>query len=115
MIGQRCDSYLPCDVYSAGIVLFSLMTGGKLPFLEDPSKDIPQNKYSEYLNLKVNFYEKRSQFWSYHARSLKTTSSFFSKQLRDLLYKMLAKKPEDRITIKQVMKHTWFEGEIYDD
>ena len=66
MINRKCKSYKPCDIYSAGIVLFSLMTGGKLPFFEEPPKNVTEESKEVFRKLKENFYNDSTKFWAFH-------------------------------------------------
>lgn len=82
------------DLYGAAVVLFVLATQHP-PF----TKADPQDKY-----FKKIYEEKWSQFWEVHS------DSQLSESFIDLMTKMLAYKPEDRLSIAQIKQHEWFKG-----
>mmetsp|Transcript_68205 Transcript_68205/g.94824 ORF Transcript_68205/g.94824 Transcript_68205/m.94824 type:complete len:93 (+) Transcript_68205:248-526(+) len=90
------QDYKPCDVYSAGIILFILMSGGNLPFLEkrNPSTQSKElQKLREYLDSGNTKY-----FWDYHIK-LATFGVKYSASFRNLFEDMTSKDPAKRPTL----------------
>lgn len=81
---------MTCDVFSAGII-FYIMLCGRSPFEEnDENKILEMNK-----KCKINmFYPKLHK----------------NPKAYDLLFKLLEKNPDDRITASEVLKHEYFDG-----
>ncbi|EAY09535.1 CAMK family protein kinase [Trichomonas vaginalis G3] len=79
------------DVWSTGILLYSLVVG-RLPF-EDSENNV--QKILQKIAYSEPFYPR-----------------FISPDLKDLLTKMLTKQPDKRITIAEIRKHPWFPAPI---
>ena len=76
-----------CDIYCAGITLFSLVAG-KPPYTEATPKD----KVYHFI-----YSNKIEQFWKHI-----DPNNSLSSQFRDLFVQMVAYNPEERITINQI-------------
>ena len=87
------------DLFSASIILFMMMVG-HMPFNRAHSED---RLYGLLLK------KKAAAFWSLHSdlKRKKTKNSGFDDQFVDLLNKMLAPKPEQRLSITEIWKHSW--------
>jgi len=80
------------DIFSLGVILFICIAGFP-PFQEAKSNDWWFDKIMK---------KKFSLFWKAHERTHK-----FSDDEKDLLLRMLAHKPSDRITWEEIRKHPW--------
>jgi len=76
---------LYCDIYSCGIILYYMLCK-QLPFNEQNNVELYKKKIKGQFNIPKNI----------------------SKQAQDLLKKILKVKPEERIKIKDIKKHPWF-------
>lgn len=86
-----------CDIFSAGVVLFILLTGYP-PFDQGDKKD------KWYRPLAKGAPEK---FWNQH------DGCGVEKGCRSLLEGMLAYKPGARMTLEDIMRHPWYNAEVY--
>jgi len=93
------------DIYSAGIILFILKSGGMYPHSE--------NTAFEGLNLADLMYKDNAQFWDKHCEIQGKESSFFDRDFRDLFNAMVKQNPEDRISLKEIKQTKWYNGAIY--
>jgi len=87
-----------CDIFSAGVVLFILLTGYP-PFDQGHKGD----KWFRPL-----YKGDPAKFWAQHK------GCGVSKSCQSLIESMLCYKPDKRITIEQIKQHPWFNGEVYD-
>lgn len=88
---QTTDPYYgpPVDIWSCGVILY-IMVGGAFPFVQ------ADHKCELYISLEQGHFK---------------YPEHFSADLKDLLSKMFAIKPEERITIEQIKQHRWFDPE----
>lgn len=80
-----------CDYWSLGVVMYTLL-GGYPPFFGDNNKEI----FKKVIEARLLF---DSPIW---AR--------VTKQGKDLITKLIVKKPEDRLTAAKALEHPWFEA-----
>jgi len=88
------------DLFAAAIILFVMYSGGP-PF----EKAVPNDPYYKVLAAK-NY----NVFWGAHSK--RKPAGYFSDNFKDLINKMLAVKPEDRLTIEGIKSHPWFNGDV---
>jgi len=103
----RGDLKLPyaADIYSAGIILFILKSGGIYPHSEDAA--------FEGLNLADMMHNKNDVFWSKHIEIQGKEKSFFDKDFKELFNAMTKFNPEDRMSLKQIKQSKWYNGAVY--
>lgn len=85
-----------CDIFSAGVVLFILLTG--YPPFEQATK---LDKWYKPLTDKPS---NPAKFWKQHE------GCGVDKVCQDLISGMLAYKPQNRLKIEQILKHPWCAG-----
>ena len=105
MIEAQCTNGPAADIYSAGIFLFILKSGGIVPHTE----------YKSYkgIDLLDLFNNNNTEFWRAHCRIQKKMASNFSEEFKELVNGMMRFNPEERLSIPQIKKSEWYNGEIY--
>jgi len=88
------------DLFAAGIILFVMYAGGP-PF----EKAVPNDPYYKVLAAK-----QYNIFWGAHGK--RKPAGFFTDSFKDLINKMLALKPDDRLNIEAIKNHEWYKGDI---
>ena len=86
-----------CDIFSAGVILFILLTA-RLPFDQAIKSD---KKYGLLVDNNSN------QFWKVHCDSTKYKFVISDKNSQDLIEKMLCYDPANRIDLEAIEKHAW--------
>ena len=90
------------DVFSAGIILFIMMTC-RLPFEGEACTGTKLYKYIS---------EKRfDKFWAYHVKESPTTPCLQSVEFRDLFQKMVSLDPEERPSLETISMHAWVQND----
>lgn len=93
------------DIFSAGVVLFTMMTGG-MPYQNQATvgdslyQYIVKKDYSKYWEE----WEKSDQQSS---KNMKLSDDF-----KDLIFKMLSYSYTDRPSIKEIKNHKWFQQRL---
>lgn len=93
------------DVYSAGIILFILKSGGVYAHSE--------NNTLEGIDLVELMYNKNDTFWAKHCEIQERSSSFYDKSFKELFNGMTKLNPEERFTIKEIKQSKWYQGSVY--
>lgn len=106
LVQRRCRNPEAADIYSAGIILFTLKCAGCLPYEEKQRtrQDV------DMFNIMINHPE---EFWRRHSELQEKDLSFFDEDFRSLFLSMVAYKPNDRISIEQIKKSNWYNGPVY--
>jgi serine/threonine protein kinase len=105
LIRNTCQHPEAADVYSAGIILFLLKSGGILPHSE-------HQKYKG-LDLFDLMSNNRRVFWEKHCQIQGREPSFFDKDFRELFDAMVSLDPEERPTISQIKNSKWYNQPTY--
>lgn len=90
------------DLFAAAIVLF-IMVVGTPPFTRADTKD-------PYYNLLAS--GKHERFWQQHLK-FKSDKNFFTPEFKDMLTRMLAYDPAQRMTLEQVQQCAWMAGPVF--
>jgi len=107
IIKEACEDYYAADIYSAGVILFLLKSGGMLPHVEHKRfNDV------DLLELLDNHTE---TFWKKHSEFQMKSSLFFDKDFKDLFTWMMKTDPKQRPSIAEIKASKWFNGPIYND
>jgi serine/threonine protein kinase len=93
------------DIYSAGIILFILKSGGIYPHSEDNTL--------EGVDLADLMYNDNAEFWEKHCEIESRKSSFYNDDFKELFNNMVAQNPQERMTIAQVRESKWYNGPVY--
>jgi len=105
LIQGRCKNTQAADIYSAGIILFTLKTKGMLPHAED-------NKVGG-IDFAGLLYTHNDEFWNKHCELQKKEASFFDQDFKDLFNAMIRLNPNDRASIQQIKNCNWYNGPVY--
>jgi len=88
------------DIFSLGIILFTLRSKGIFPFREED--------LLAHLDIYATVEEDSSQFWELQAKRLKTSPENFSEEFRELFMMMTRVDPERRATLDDIKKSKWY-------
>jgi serine/threonine protein kinase len=100
---KNCFFPKAADIYSAGIILFTLVTGG-FPGVED--------SIVEGHNLFDMMISGNERFWAAHA-SIHRTGFDYNDDFKKLFIGMIRASPQDRMTIEDVKRTKWYQGRAY--
>lgn len=90
------------DIFSAGIILFIMVTG-HLPFCKPDATD---HRYRLFID------NKTEKFWEVVSKRKEAPNINYSADFKDLINQMLSPFPWNRPSLSEVMSHSWFWGEI---
>lgn len=101
MLSQKGEGYdgSKVDVWAIGVILFICIAG--FPPYQRPSKT---DWWFHKLCAK-----KFDRFWAAHTRT-----AYFSNDCKDLINKIFAVDPTQRISLSGIMKHKWYQGNTLD-
>lgn len=103
VLSGTCKNFCAADVYSAGICLYTLMTSA-FPFFEEEGQLI---RYD-------TFVEKNEQFWAENV-GLLGDKVRFSETFKELVNRMLAPNPSERINLDEIMTSSWYNEPVYSE
>jgi serine/threonine protein kinase len=101
----RCVDPASADIFSAGIVLFNLKTGGFIPYNEEKS--------SRGVDLYPLLKEQSPKFWDFHGIYQKKSADFFDEDFKELFISMTKTDSTQRATISDIKNSKWYNGPIY--
>jgi serine/threonine protein kinase len=96
LFAGRAYNPAQADLFAAGTIIFILYAGYP-PFSKAHARD-------SWYNLILN--NRFDTFWSCHARN--KPAGFFNDSFKNLISGLIAANPEQRITLDEVIAHTWF-------
>jgi serine/threonine protein kinase len=103
LISKQCEDLKAADIYSAGIILFVLKTGGKIPHSE--------GKKVNDIDLSELMYEDPESFWDQHGMLNPNVS--FDEDFKSLFMMMTRRDPRSRLTLEEVKQSSWFREPVY--
>jgi len=93
------------DIYSAGVILFILKSGGIYPHSE--------NNLLDGIDLVDLLYNNNKDFWKKHCEIQEKDSSFYEDDFKELFNNMVKQNAQERISIKEIKQSKWYNGPIY--
>jgi len=96
---MSCPDPEAADIYSAGIILFTLKTGN-FPYVED----CKTMRFEQLLQAED------PEFWDLHSKYHKTS---ISESFKELFFMMVKQDVVERATIDEIKKSEWYNGPIY--
>jgi len=98
-----CKQTEPTDIYSAGIILFTLWTGS-MPYLEDEFIH-GENLYDTLIN--------HPQYYWGALNRIDHCWRHLEENFKELFLSMVKKDPKERASITQIKESKWFNGPTY--
>jgi len=105
LMQAKCKNTRAADIYSAGIVLFTLKTQGIMPHAE--TSLVGGVNFSDLLH------NNDPQFWTEHCKAQGKPSDFFDEDFKELFMSMIQLNPERRATIDMIKESKWYNGPCY--
>ena len=102
---SECKNAVAADMYSLGVILFVLRSGGIVPHAEDQLYD--------GVDLHKLLHNDSKAFFRKQCKIQGRRESFYSADFRELFISLMCADPEERATIEGVKKSKWYQGEIY--
>jgi len=93
------------DIYSAGIILFALKTGGIAPYME--------GELYHGVDLYHLLTHNTKEFWKKHAEIQQISPLEFSCDFKMLVNGMLKQDPEQRLTLREIKNSRWYNGPVF--
>jgi len=103
---KTCKNPQSADIYSIGIILFILESGGVMPHFED--------KLYEGISLYALLQDNVDEFWRKHAQIQKRSLDSWNPDFQELFVWMTREDAEKRPTLSQIKESKWYNGVIYE-
>ena len=100
LLGKEYNAHM-LDMFSIAVVLF-IMVSRNPPFYKAELSD----PYYKYLCC-----NRPDIFWKEHTKNKPEGLKFFSKEFMDLMTGMLQQEPTHRLSLSEVIRHPWYNGE----
>lgn len=94
-----CRSSKTADVYSLGMILFLLKTGGHLPY--------DQDGFCEGVDMRGLLRKNQNKFWQMQYKRLDKKATFFSFDFRKLFMKMTDSDAQNRPSLEEIKGSVW--------
>jgi len=107
LIHRNCKNLAAADIYSAGVFLFVLQSGGLIPHAED--------MLFQGFNLYDLLYNNNPEFWRKHCEIQNKPESAFSDDFKELFNGMIRSDSNERFTIADIKASEWYNGKIYSE
>ena len=104
---SECKDAVAADMYSLGVILFVLKSGGVVPHAEDQLYD--------GVDLRKLLHNDSRTFFRKQCTIQDRRESFYSADFRELFISLMHTDPEERATIEEVKNSKWYQDEIYTD
>lgn len=105
VIDNTCEDFSSADMYSIGVVLYTLATGD-FPFLEKENEN-----GSSYLAHYDMFCDNNKAFWELRTGQ-KPDKSMFNEGFKEIIYGLLMKNSAKRWTVKDIKASKWYKGDV---
>lgn len=104
LLRNDCTDPQATDIYSAGIILFVLMTG-YFPYMKDAKL--------EGYDLEELLRNEDPLFWKVHAHINKNNKKTLSPEFKSLFLSMVREDVFERATIEEIKNSSWYKGPVY--
>ncbi len=105
ILTEECADPASADIFSMGIILFLLKSGGVLPQTE--------NHNYRGVNLYRLLQTDNKKFWETHLKRKEMKAEYFDDDFKDLFTHMTKENPQERATLKDIKESNWYRGEMY--
>ena len=105
LLAHKCKDGSAADIYSVGVILFLLKTGGVMPHSEGSTFEGVDFFELLHTNTKL--------FFDKHCELQEKESSFFTESFQELFVSMTKKDPRQRATLSDIKNSKWYNGPVY--
>lgn len=104
---KKCTTPEAADIFSVGIILFLMKSGGKIPQAEEVTHN--------GINLFNLLQKQNDKFWDFHCNMQRRDPEFFDSDFRHLFNSMTKEDPNQRIKIADIKQSKWYNGPTYSE